>query len=150
MDLKSAARRFKTESRGWARGGSPQMIRARSRWYFGVRFWMVGTQEDQSLRKGMKTARQLVTWCQWARGGSCRVNLNHFPCDCRGGGPKAAGSWSVVLRNKDIMRATITHRIVVLRAGWWGFDPLFVLDYTRPRIARTGGSCNASGLADRF
>jgi len=35
------------------------MMRARSCWCSGARFWIVGTQEDQSLRKGMKTTGQL-------------------------------------------------------------------------------------------
>ena len=55
MDRNPAARRFKTESRGWARGGSPQIMQARSCWYSGAMCWMVGTQEDQSPRKSLKT-----------------------------------------------------------------------------------------------
>ena len=55
MDRNSAARRFKTESRGWARGGSPQIMQARSCWYSGAMCWVVGTQEDQSPRKCLKT-----------------------------------------------------------------------------------------------
>lgn len=37
------------------------MMRARSCWCSGASFWMVGTQEDQSLRKGMKTTGQLAS-----------------------------------------------------------------------------------------
>src|SRR5260370_1224096 len=71
MDRKSAARRFKTGSGGWERGGRPQMMRARSCRCSGASFWMVGTQEDQSLRKGMKTIGQLASE-RWFVSVSCR------------------------------------------------------------------------------
>jgi hypothetical protein len=61
---------------------------------------MVGTQDDQSLRKGMKTTGQLA--CE-RRSVSGRRD---FPCDCRRG-EEGDWWWNVVLRNRDIVRALV-------------------------------------------
>jgi hypothetical protein len=62
------------------------MMRARSCWYSGARFWIVGTQEDQSRRKGMKTAGQFVSerWVVSGRGDDSGFSLRLAPRRGRG------------------------------------------------------------------
>ena len=57
-DRKSAASRLRPGLTGLLIGSRPHMMRARSCWCSGMRFWMSGTQVAQSRRKAMNVVGQ--------------------------------------------------------------------------------------------